>query len=303
MPERHFKGAGDPTEHRAAPELPTRTRSGPWASVKHRARTRVQLVQQSMNTPWVRQSAMPAPPPGGRPGFTLIELLVVLAVVAVLASMLLPALSRAKETARRIACLNHLRQWGLALQMYAQDNDGRYCPRTHPVRWPHRLSPYAPEVKVLLCPSDVARPATGAADPVLWPADASPRSYIYNAWNDYYRTFYPVGEWRQIVSSNGHAIREIDIREPSETCVFGEKQSDSSHWYLDYERFEDITQLDQARHAGGRRTGSGQGAGTGSNYTFADGSVRFLRFGRTVWPVNLWATTPEWRNAGGPLPP
>ena len=237
------------------------------------------------------------------PGFTLIELLVVLAVISVLASLLLPALSRAKESARRIACLNHLRQLGLAMQMYVNDNEGRYCPRTHPVRWPHRLHWYAPDLKLLRCPTDVAEPATGNADPTLWPADAAPRSYIYNAWNDYYRSFYPAGEWRQIVSSNGHAIREADIREPSETCVLGEKQPDSSHWYLDYERFEDITQLDQSRHAGGRRAGSGQGGGTGSNYAFADGSVRFVRFGRTVWPINLWATTPEWRNAGGPTPP
>ena len=92
-----------------------------------------------------------------RRGFTLLELLLVVAIIGVLAAILLPALSRARESARRASCLTNLSQLGIALQCYAEENEGQLPwsgGKNNADALKEFLGDYLPLQDTFACPSD-----------------------------------------------------------------------------------------------------------------------------------------------------
>jgi len=190
-------------------------------------------------------------------------------------------LARSREPGYRVGCVNNLRQLGISLLVYSSENNTVFPPRSSSSRWPARLKRYYGSLAVLRCPNDGPNPVSFGGPAT---ADAAPRSYIFNGWNDY---FYGI-------PSAYEQFPESAIHYPETTILFGEKVTESGHFWMDiFQGFgNDLTEVEESRHFRTKPLDSHSG---GSNYAMADGNVRFFKSGASLAPTNLWAVSDLWR--------
>lgn len=167
--------------------------------------------------------------------FTLIELLVVIAIIAILASMLLPALAKAKDKAKQTSCVGNLKQIGLGIGLYADDNNEWYpiaCLSEWGIstRWQKEIAQY------LSLPSDLSPTATEYITGVFACPSATIEStipyctsgygwnYRYMGYDDNHGTYPSVSAW----------VRQGQVERPAETIVVGCTCDDPTGWNSAY---------------------------------------------------------------------
>lgn len=226
-------------------------------------------------------------------GFTLIELLVVIAIIAILAAILFPVFARARENARKAACMSNLKQIGLAVLQYNQDYDemypvGRFDTSPSLTFWYNVIAPYIQNTQVFICPT------AG----VILDGSAAYGSGGYG-WNirgtiaggngfGYYE-----GSWGTPSGSGPVHLSEVD--EPSTTILITDPASNggnsepNGYYSIGYESY--ISNM-PVLHGGqvGPFIGSSYASvavSGGGNYLFADGHVKWLAASQSYCSI-MW---------------
>ncbi len=201
-------------------------------------------------------------------GFTLIELITTCAVIAVLSAILIPVVSAAKSSASKAKCASNMRQIGIAISLFAQNNHGQFPLSTHSVQnveesWIYTLAPYLQDVDaVRICPADPQGEAR---------LQQNLTSYVLNE-------YVVVANMDPFGNVSGNSYTNLNrLESPSRTMVafiasdsmsLGD-HSDHTH-SRGWTSWNRVTADIQPNRFGG---GSGSGLGGSANYLFADGHV------------------------------
>jgi len=222
-----------------------------------------------------QKNSRATPCPCGRgacAAFTLIELLVVIAIIAVLAALLLPALSKAKESARSIQCLNQMRQIGLAVRLYSEDNNDEF-PRSQHSAFAHGQPTWGRAIAPQLGVSDTAWTN------LLQGIYHCPTDKRMTPWSYGMNVYFELGPDDDYTGKPQTWRRWSQILQPTATILFAESASSADHimpnfWITP----SDAADVDAKRHRGK------------ANYAFADGHSQLLPFSQTYAPpkLDLW---------------
>jgi prepilin-type N-terminal cleavage/methylation domain-containing protein/prepilin-type processing-associated H-X9-DG protein len=227
--------------------------------------------------------------------FTLIELLVVIAIIAILAAILFPVFARARENARRASCLSNLKQIGLGIMMYTQDNDEKLVSYAYPnplgtvvYGWQVALMPYVKNTQLFVCPSatKISTYAANSCNPTYVSTTgtgAGSYGYNYAYLGNYTRGSGPASP------SNPNYLVDISlaaVSKPSETVMVNEVTSlagggptyPPTYWGITTTTSCDTT---TGIYSPGTKTlgdQNGKWHFDGTNVVFVDGHAKWMKY-------------------------